>query len=161
MMLSVAKIIYYQWEMTEWVWSTGVMVLTEIKWKYSEKTFPVPLCPPQTVHHHCFGASPLRGQEVTAWTMAWLPAGCSVVLWIKYSAAAKCHSVRRRVHADFVTVITLHLCGTLPVVRKIFYIDFCFSFHFLVTEFYFNRTVSNNIKSTVARKLWWYCKEPA
>ena len=47
----------------------------------------------------------------------------------------------RTVLADFVQVITLHLCGALPVVRKIFYIDFCFSIDFVVTEFHCNRTV--------------------
>ena len=94
--VSCCNYIYCQWGMNEWVWSTGAMVLTgiqQIYWVWSrgamvltriqqiylDKTVSVSLCPPQTLHvlpdNHWFGAPQLRGQEVTACTMAQLPAG--------------------------------------------------------------------------------------
>jgi len=54
------------------------MALMGTKHIYLEETVPVLLCPPWTLHvlpdNHRFGAPYMRGQEVIACTMAWLPA---------------------------------------------------------------------------------------
>jgi hypothetical protein len=61
------------WGGDRWIWSNGGMIYLQGKQKYSEKTCPVPLCPPQIPHGSTRArtwASAVRGQRLTAWAMA-------------------------------------------------------------------------------------------
>jgi hypothetical protein len=132
-----------QWGVCEWVWSIGGMILTGRKRKYSQQPAPMSLCPPQTLHvlpyNHFSGASPLRGQELTARAMACLPAGfVCYVLNIIFHACVMPYCYKNSTCWFCKSLYAAFMWDIICCQKNIYYRLLLFLVYFLVTGFYFN-----------------------